>query len=156
VAYDDDYNYHFTLHEDHGDDDVESEDDSEQSGDLGEEFHDDDDDIQELSLVDGSTDITRGFYRWVDKAVVTAINGSQYAVDVGASYWTNGEALLLFMAYPNFNGGSLVHDPSMGLVDGASPVSTTPVIPPAEVLLLGLGAVGVIAIVAVFALRRRQ
>ncbi|OLS30523.1 MAG: hypothetical protein ThorAB25_09090, partial [Candidatus Thorarchaeota archaeon AB_25] len=108
------------------DDDHDSEDVMEH---LGEEFEDDDedddgfeDDVQEISFIEASTDVTRGFYRWLDKAVITHhLNGSQEAVDVDASYWTDGNGLLLFLAYPNFDGGSILHDPSLRLIEGASP-----------------------------------
>jgi hypothetical protein len=118
VASSDEVNHYFTLHEESGDDDHESEVEME---DLGEEFDDDvDDDIQEISFVEASTHETRGFYRWLDKAVTTHLNGSKEAVDVKASYWTDGNGLLLFLAYPNFNGGSILHDPSVRLIESAS------------------------------------
>ncbi|RDE11263.1 MAG: hypothetical protein C4K49_12045 [Candidatus Thorarchaeota archaeon] len=155
VASSSEYNYRFRLHEDDIEEEIESEDDSGNGTEVGEKFHDvEDDDSQGLSLVDGSTNVTRGFYRWVDKAVMTLNNGSEIAVDVGASFWTNGEALLLFFAYPNFDGGSLVHDPSMGVYEGHSPVdSGTPWL--SNVLLLGVGAVAAVAIVVVIASKRR-
>ncbi len=116
-------NYSFDLHEDGGDTEVESEDEWEISDDLGEPFHNvDEDAIQEISLVEANTNITRGFYRWIDKAVQTLPDGSKTAVDVSASYWANGNALLLFFAYPNFDGGSILHDPSIKLVEANSPI----------------------------------
>jgi len=120
VGSDDSVDHHFRLHEASGDDDHDSEDVMEQ---LGEEFEDTDleDDVQEISFIEASTDVTRGFYRWLDKAVITHLNRPQEAVDVDASYWTDGNGLLLFFAYPNFDGGSILHDPSLGLIEGASP-----------------------------------
>jgi len=119
VASSDEYNHHFILHEEFGDEDRDSSDIMEN---LGEEFEDlDDDDVQEISFVDATTDVNHGFYRWLDTAVMTMLNGSQVAVDVSASYWTDGNGLLLFFAYPNFDGGSILHDPSLGLIEGASP-----------------------------------
>ncbi|MHA2359146.1 MAG: hypothetical protein ACXAB5_02650, partial [Candidatus Thorarchaeota archaeon] len=131
VASSDVVDHHFRLHEDSGDNDHDSED---QMFDLGDEFEDKDedddgyeDDIQEISFIETSTDVTRGFYRWLDKAIVTHLNGSKDAVDVDASFWTDGNGLLLFLAYPNFNGGSILHDPSVRLIESASPyVPTTP------------------------------
>ena len=118
VASSEDVNHYFTLHEESGDDDRESEIEME---DFGEEFEDVlDDDVQEISFVEESTAETQGFYRWVDKAVVKHLNGSKEAVDVRASYWTDGDGLLLFLAYPNFNGGSIIHDPSVRFVESAS------------------------------------
>jgi len=155
LASDGEYNYEFRLHENQSENDVESEDDSEHGAGIGEKFQDvENDDSQGMSLVDSSANVSRGFYRWVDKAVMTLNNGSEIAVDVGASYWTNGEALLLFFAYPNFDGGSLVHDPSMGVFEGHSPVSSgTPWL--SNALLLGIGAVAAVAIVVVIAAKRR-
>ncbi len=116
-------NHYFELHEDDHDEEIDSEDEWEISDDLGEKFFDDDEnDIQELSLIEANTNTTRGFYRWLDKAVQTLPNGSKTAVDVDASYWANGNALLLFFAYPNFDGGSVLHDPSMKFIESASPV----------------------------------
>ena len=118
VASSDDVNHYFTLHEESGDEDHESEVEME---DYGEEFEDVlDDDVQEISFVEESAAETQGFYRWVDKAVVKHLNGSKEAVDVHASYWTDGEGLLLFLAYPNFNGGSIMHDPSVRLIESSS------------------------------------
>ena len=155
LASDGEYNYEFRLHENQSENDVESEDDSEHGAGIGEKFQDvENDDSQGMSLVDSSANVSRGFYRWVDKAVMTLNNGSEIAVDVGASYWTNGEALLLFFAYPNFDGGSLVHDPSMGVFEGHSPVSSgTPWL--SNALLLGIGVVAAVAIVVVIAAKRR-
>ncbi|MBY8997370.1 MAG: hypothetical protein KGD60_06545 [Candidatus Thorarchaeota archaeon] len=155
VASDDEVDHHFRLHEDSGDDDHDSEDVMEQ---LGEEFEDNDedddgfeDDVQEISFIEATTDETRGFYRWLAKAVVShSLNGSQEAVDVDASYWTDGNGLLLFFAYPNFDGGSILHDPSLKLIEGASPftpptgllnlpIESYVVIGTAVVLIAGIG-----------------
>jgi hypothetical protein len=119
VASSGEYDNHFILHEESGDDEHDSSDEMEH---LGEHFEDlDDTEVQEISFVDATTDVTRGFYRWLDTAVMTMLNGSQVAVDVSASYWTDGAGLLLFFAYPHFDGGSILHDPSMRLIEGASP-----------------------------------
>ncbi|MHA2025720.1 MAG: hypothetical protein ACW98U_07445 [Candidatus Thorarchaeota archaeon] len=124
VASSEDVNHYFTLHEESGEDDHESEVEMEF---LGEEFEDVlDEDVQEISFVDESSDETQGFYRWVDKALVKNLEGVKEPVDVQASYWTDGEGLLLFLSYPNFNGGSLIHDPSVRLVENASPYVPPP------------------------------
>ncbi len=126
-------NHVFELNEDDDDHEVESEDEWEISDDLGEKFEDIDDDddgneddVQGLTLLEASTNTTRGFYRWLDKAVQTLPNGTSEAVDVEASYWADGSALLLFLAYPNFDGGSILHDPSMKLLEESSPVPINP------------------------------
>ncbi|MFW9926368.1 MAG: hypothetical protein ACFFDM_06320 [Candidatus Thorarchaeota archaeon] len=151
VASSEDANHYFTLHEESGDDDHESEVEME---DLGEEFEDIlDDDVQEISFVEASTDETRGFYRWLDKAVVTHLNGSKEAVEVAASYWTDGNGLLLFLAYPNFNGGSILHDPSVQLVEGASPyVPPTPL----DIPVMSVAIISSVIIVAAVGLTLKR
>ncbi|MHA2372219.1 MAG: hypothetical protein ACXAEB_04335 [Candidatus Thorarchaeota archaeon] len=165
VASDLEADHLFRLHEDVGDDDFGSEDEFEHSDDnnLGEEFEDDDenndgehDEVQELSLIETSTNTTRGFYRWLDKAVMTLPNGSQSAVDVGASYWADGNGLLLFMAYPNFDGGSILHDPSMRFVE-----SSAPIVPWTGVLglpteYIAVGGAAIVALVVLGLVYRRR
>ncbi|MFX0044221.1 MAG: hypothetical protein ACFE8Z_00085 [Candidatus Hermodarchaeota archaeon] len=148
----DEHNHHFRLHEDDGDDDHDSEEVMEHVGEEFEERDEDndgfDDDIQGLSLVESSTDTTRGFYRWLDKAVISFPNGTNVAVDVGASYWTDGEELLLFTAYPNFDGGSLLHDPSMGVIEGFAPSGEmVPLSETAVILIVGGGLLAVAGLV---------
>jgi len=154
VASDTQSDYQFRLHEDHMEHEIQSENNTEHGMGAGEKFHDiQGNNSQGLSLVDSAANVTRGFYRWVDKAVMTLNNGSKIAVDVGASYWTNGDGLLLFFAYPNFDGGSLMHDPSLGVIEGNSPVFTGfPWL--SSGLLLGIGAVAAIAVIVVLAKRR--
>lgn len=148
----DDSDHHYLLHEEDGEDEIDSEDETE----YGVEFdeHDEDDDgvsdyVQELSLVDSTSNVTRGFYRWLDKAVVTHLNGSKTAVDVEASYWTGGDGLLLFLAYPNFDGGSILHDPSMRLIETGSPVGSSPGlfgVPLQTLSLIGIAAAAIVLI----------
>ncbi len=146
----------FRLHEGTGDEDHDSEDNSGHGDGLTEEFDDNEsDDVQGMSLIQASTNTTQGFYRWVDKAVMTLPDESQVAVDVKASYWTDGSALLLFFAYPNFDNGSILHDPSIGVNEEGSP--TTSVIPGMGievVLVTGVVAAVVVAGLA-YALKRR-
>ncbi|TET07829.1 MAG: hypothetical protein E3J86_12195 [Candidatus Thorarchaeota archaeon] len=145
----DEFDHHFRLHEDTGDEDHDSEDVMEH---LGEEFEDldedddgNEDDVQEISFIDASTDVTHGFYRWLDKAVITHLNGSQEAVDVDASYWTNGDGLLLWLAYPYFDGGSILHDPSVRLIESASPyVPTNPI----DLPVLFFAVIGAVVLIA--------
>ncbi|MFW9976985.1 MAG: hypothetical protein ACFFEJ_02690 [Candidatus Thorarchaeota archaeon] len=151
-------NHIFELNEDDQDHEIESEDEWEINDDLGEKFNDIDDnddgnenDVQGLSLLEASTNTTRGFYRWLDKAVQTLPNGTSEAVDVEASYWADGSALLLFFAYPNFDGGSVLHDPSLKLIETSSPV---PILPgslevPIEItmsVIIGIFAIALIGI----------
>ena len=160
VASTDDSDYFFRLHEDDGDDEIESEDISDDHGTMFEDKDDDhdgeDDSIQQLSFVDDATNITRGFYTWLDNALMTYLNGSQVAVDVGASYWTDGNGLLLFLVYPNFDGGSILHDPSMRLLEGGAPTGGTSGILglPIETIAL-IGVAAAIIVVAGLAIKRR-
>ncbi|MFX1272318.1 MAG: hypothetical protein ACFFAX_11590 [Promethearchaeota archaeon] len=162
VASEDDSDHHFRLHEDEEDEDRDSENlmPEEEWGKKFEDADDDDDghedDVQELSLVEASTDTTRGFYRWLDKAVMTLPGGSQEAVDVEASYWTNGNALLLFFSYPNFDGGSLLHDPSMRLAELAAPLGNGGLIIPEGIVLPAIAAIALFAVVGLgIAIKKR-
>ena len=156
-------NHVFELNEDDDNHEVESEDEWEITDDLGEKFddadHDDDgyeDDVQGISLVEASTNTTRGFYRWLDKAVQTLPNGSSKAVDVEASYWADGSALLLFLAYPNFDGGSILHDPSLKLVETSSPVPIRPTSLDIPIEIIAGIIIGIVAIALLgIAIKRR-
>ena len=142
------------------DTEIESEDEWEINDDLGEPFDNvDEEDIQEISFVGADSNTTHGFYRWVDKALQILPDGSKTAVDVSASYWANGEAMLLFFAYPNFDGGSLIHDPSMKFDEESSPVPITSTDPPPEIpleLTLGASLVGIATIALVLVAMKRR
>jgi len=160
VASSHEYEHSFKLHEDDGDYEIDSEEISDNHGVEFEDRDDDndgeDDDIQQLSIVDNITNATRGFYSWLDKAVITDLNGTETAVDVDASYWTDGHGLLLFFAYPNFDGGSILHDPSMRLLDSGTPVVQSPGIlnVPMETIAF-IGVAAAIVVVAGLAIKRR-
>jgi hypothetical protein len=159
VASSDDSDHIFKLHENSGDSGVESED---VSSNYGIQFNDHDsnhdgkdDSVQELSIVDYNSNTTQGLYTWLDKAVLTYLNGTQVAVDVGASYWTDGNGLLLFLAYPNFDGGSILHDPSMRLLEAGAPVGVSGILGlPMEAIAL-IGVAAAIVVVAGIAIKRR-
>jgi hypothetical protein len=160
VASNNESEHSFALHEDHGDVEVQSED---MSNNYGLHFEDSDsnhdgkdDSVQHLALVDDVTNVTQGLYTWLDKAVVTFLNGSEIAVDVGTSYWTDGNGLLMFFAYPNFDGGSILHDPSMKLLESGMPTSVSRGlfgIPMETIALIGVAAA--VIIVAGLAIKRR-
>jgi hypothetical protein len=161
LASDDSLNHKLVTHEKDGDEEHESEDIDDDYGERFEDIDDDhdgyDDDVQGIALIEASTNTTRGFYRWVDSAIMQLPNNTAQAVDVGASYWTNGEAMLLFLAYPNFDGGTLMHDPSLKLEETANPnpTTTTPIqFLPVEVGLVAVSTVAIIGIAAL-ALRKR-
>jgi len=105
-----------------------------------------------INFVDSETGMAQGFFSWVDTALITWPGGETEAVNVTASYVPTGVGVAVYLAYPNFDNGSLLHDPSIGLIEGAAPsVGLTP----AEMLVLsGVGAVVVIAVVVVLIRRR--
>jgi hypothetical protein len=109
--------------------------------------------MQRIDFVDKTTGNTQGFYRWVDQAVISWLGGDTEAVNVTASYVATGMGLSLFLAYPNFGNGSILHDPSIGLVEGAEPLSLflSPLIPPITVAIAGIAVLATL----VFAIRRR-
>jgi hypothetical protein len=140
-------------------DEYESED--EWDDDLGKEYEDDDEDDdenEEVSFVSADTNTTIGFYRWVDEAIMALPNTTVIAFDVEASFWTNGEGMLLFFAYPNFDGGSLIHDPSLGLVEdeAITTTHTTTQFPPIPPEILVVAVLFIVAVTGVgLAFRRR-
>ncbi len=160
VASSEDSDHAFELHDDHGEVEVHSEDVSSEHGthltDQDSDQDGKDDSVQQLSLIDDANNVTQGLYSWLDKAVMTYLNGSQVAVDVDASYWTDGKGLLLFLAYPNFDGGSITHDPSMRLLETGVPnTGSTGILGlPMETIAL-IGVAAAIIVVAGFAIKRR-
>jgi hypothetical protein len=65
-----------------------------------------------------------GFFRFVSDATVTYSNGTINTVPVKASYIAAGNYMRLFIGYPYFGNGTLVHDPSIGV--DAPNIDTTP------------------------------
>jgi hypothetical protein len=108
-------------------------------------------DVQQIDFVDSVNDVTQGFFSWVDTAVVTLPGGAEEAVNVTASYVPFGEGLAVYLAYPNFNGGSLLHDPSIGLIEDSAPDIPIPIPLP---VIAGLGIV-VLVVIVVVAIRKR-
>lgn len=82
---------------------------------------------QRIEFLNQETGETSGFFTWLDTASVTLPNDETEAVNVTASYAATGEGLALYLCYPNFDGGTLVHDPSIGVIPGHSPVTEFPV-----------------------------
>ncbi|MHA2263468.1 MAG: hypothetical protein ACXAEN_13825 [Candidatus Thorarchaeota archaeon] len=103
--------------------------------------------MQQIDFVDTSTGITQGFYKWVDQAVISWLGGDTEAVNVTASYTTTGMGLSLFLAYPNFGNGSILHDPSIGLVEGAGPLSLFPLSMPITIAIIGLAVFALVVVV---------
>ncbi|NHJ12184.1 MAG: hypothetical protein EAX95_00825 [Candidatus Thorarchaeota archaeon] len=108
-------------------------------------------DVQQIDMVDSITDLAQGFFRWVDTAVITWPGGEQQAVDVTASYVPYGTGLAVYLAYPNFDNGTLLHDPSFGVDETGAPLTG---LISDQMLALGIGAIAVVALAAIV-LRRR-
>lgn len=108
--------------------------------------------IQQIDFIDVDDKTASGFFRWVDTATITWPGGSTEAIDVTASYVPIGTGLSIYLAYPHFDGGSLLHDPSIGVYENQAP----PSIPDSMdyVLLVGIGIVSVLAIIAVVMRRK--
>jgi hypothetical protein len=102
---------------------------------------------QRLDFVDYETDIFRGFFTWLDTAVITWPGGETEAVDVTASYLPRGDGVAVYLAYPYFDDGSILHDPSIGLYETGAPLVSTSIDP---VLVAGIGGVAILALLVVF------
>ncbi len=107
--------------------------------------------IQRVDFVDYEAGITRGFFSWVDKAVITWPGGATEAVDVNATYIPTGVGVAIYLAYSNFDDGSILHDPSIGLYPEGVPTILGSIDP---VLVTGIGAVALIAILVVLVRRK--
>jgi hypothetical protein len=118
------------------------------------EFHETSAPEQETRLNTGTvtTSSTVGFFRFVDTATVTSPSGATSSVPVTASFKSESDNdagdkavfMKLYLAYPNFGQGSLVHDPSIGLGSG---------FPTLYLIVAGAAAAGLVAVVVI---RRRH
>ena len=108
---------------------------------------------QRVDLIDSDSATVQGFFSWLDQAVITWPGGEQEAVDVTASYIPTLHGLALYLAYPNFDNGSILHDPSIGLVEESAPQATTYSIDPSY-LIAGIGVVALV-IIGVVVIRKR-
>ena len=109
-------------------------------------------DVQCIEIMDDVTDIAQGFFSWVDKAVITKPGGTTEAVNVTGSYVPMGLGVAVYLAYPNFDNGTLRHDPSIGLYESGAPPPIQSIYTP---LALSLGVVAAVVVAAVL-LRKRQ
>jgi hypothetical protein len=108
---------------------------------------------QVMDFVDAGTSEPQGFFSWVDQALITLPGGEQELVFVNASYVPTGAGVAVYLSYPNFNGGSILHDPSIGLYPGAAPLVG---IDPTVLLIGGIGGIVVLAITVGLVQRRRN
>ena len=102
--------------------------------------------VQQIEFIDAETEIAQGYYSWVDKAVITWPGGDTEAVDVTASYIPLGDGVAVYLAYPYFDDGTILHDPSIGLYPEGAPSIGTPI---DYVLLGGIGGVALLAILVI-------
>jgi hypothetical protein len=101
---------------------------------------------QRMDFVDGTTDVAQGYFTWLDKAVITWPGGETEAVNVTASYVPIGDGTAVFLSYPYFDDGSILHDPSIGLYPEATPSIGTPI---NYVVVVGIGGVALFALLVV-------
>ncbi len=106
--------------------------------------------VQRVDFVDYETGIAQGFFSWVDKAVITWPGGATEAVDVNATYVPTGVGTAVYLSYPYFDNGSILHDPSIGLYPEGAPMISEPI----DLVLVG--GIGVVAIVAVLIVMVRK
>ena len=144
---------HYDLGEDSGTQTVDGSHD-EGSQTTEHQFHETSNVEQETKLSTGAitTSSTLGFFRFVNTATVTSPSGTTSSVPVTASFKSEADNdgaehetfMKLYLAYPNFGQGSLVHDPSIGLGSG---------FPTLYLIVAGAAAAGLIAVVVI---RRRH
>jgi hypothetical protein len=107
--------------------------------------------IQKIDFIDYDADLAQGFFSWVDTAIITWPGGITEAVPVNASYVPTGTGLAVYLAYPYFDNGSILHDPSIGLYPDGVPLIGLSIDP---VLVIGIGAVSLVAILAIIIRKR--
>lgn len=106
---------------------------------------------QRMDFIDYDEGVAQGFFSWIDAAVITWPGGETEAVDVEVSYVPRGDGIAVFLAYPYFDNGTIMHDPSIGLYpEGAPSIG----IPLDYVLVAGIGGVALIAILVLFVRKR--
>jgi len=101
---------------------------------------------QRMDFVDSETGIAQGFYSWIDTAVITWPGGETEAVNVTASYIPLGDGVAVYLAYPYFDDGSILHDPSIGLYPEGAPSVGVQL---DFVLIAGIGGVALLALLVV-------
>jgi hypothetical protein len=108
-------------------------------------------DTQRIDFIDYEAGVAQGFFSWLDTAIITWPGGDTEAVTVNASYVPTGNGLAVYLAYPYFDNGSILHDPSIGLYPDGAPSIESPI---DIVLLAGIGSVSLLAILIVLIRRR--
>ncbi|MFW9871041.1 MAG: hypothetical protein ACFFEL_15530 [Candidatus Thorarchaeota archaeon] len=103
-------------------------------------------DTQKIDFIDSDTGLSQGFFSWLDKAVISWPSAGDEIVNVTVSYAPVGDGLAVYLAYPYFDNGSILHDPSIGLYENAAPLIDNPVTP---ILVAGIGGFAIIAILVI-------
>ena len=101
---------------------------------------------QKIDFVDYDAGLAQGFFSWVDKAVITWPGGSTEAVDVNATYVPTGVGTAVYLSYPYFDDGSILHDPSIGLYPEGAPIISEPI---DIILVAGISVVALVAVLIV-------
>lgn len=107
--------------------------------------------IERMDFIDYDTGLAQGFFSWLDTAVITWPGGITEAVPVNVSYVPTGAGLAVYLAYPYFDNGSILHDPSIGLYPDGVPSIASPI---DIVLVAGIGAVALLAVLIVIVRKR--
>lgn len=108
---------------------------------------------QTMSQIDMDNDnTTTGFFKWLNTAVITRPGQEDELVNVTASYAPDGIGVRVYLTYPNFDGGTLIHDPSIGLSNPSG--SPLDYLTPSNVAIIGISTVAILAIV--IAIKKRK
>nr|KXH75804.1 MAG: hypothetical protein AM325_03980 [Candidatus Thorarchaeota archaeon SMTZ1-45] len=99
-----------------------------------------------IDFMDQDDGITQGFFSWLDTAVITWPGGETEAVDVEVSYVPRGDGVAVYLAYPYFDDGSILHDPSIGLYPEGAPDTGILL---NYVLITGIGGIALVALLVV-------
>ncbi len=109
--------------------------------------------MQQVDFVDMATNESQGFYKWLNQAVITWPGGEMEAVNVTTSYAPTGMGLGMFFAYPNFDNGTLIHDPSIGLNEESNPVGQIPI---DSFFAVGIVSIVVLAAIVITVIVRKR
>ena len=107
--------------------------------------------IQKIDFIDYEAGLAQGFFSWVDKAVITWPWGDTEAVGVNATYVPTGVGTAVYLSYPYFDNGSILHDPSIGLYPEGVPIISELI---DMILVAGIGAVALVAVLIVLVRRK--
>lgn len=104
---------------------------------------------QTMSQIDlNNENTTTGFFKWINSAIISHPGGENELVNVTASYAPDGIGIRVFLTYPNFDGGTLIHDPSIG-INQASETETpySPIRNPTVLIAISIFSIVTLAII---------